>query len=315
MNRVVFLLLFARLELAAQIVPALADTRSCPTPDGQPQLGVGSAKNTELRRVLLEDPAAACNDGSPGVIYVRPAVAGAVEPDGPAANWWVIHVDGGGSCNSYETCLSRWCGLGKYEANKMSSKWAGEYKQGDGILLRSAVNPLENRNQVELHYCTSDEHSGTKTATVLRSETEPGKAFSLHFKGATQIDAMIDALERGIAGMPKLTDAKEGLYSGDSGGADGVRFSMARIAARLKAKNPNVRVRANLDAGFIVDFVSLSGFAPGDARNPNLAALTAEYQTVAVGMWGSKLDDSCVAANPGRRATPVSTTPTGRRTI
>ncbi len=184
----------------------------------------------------------------------------------------------------------------------MSSKWAGAYKQGDGILLRSALNPLGNRNQVELPYCTSDEHSGTKTGTVLRSETEPGKSFSLHFKGATQIDAMIDALERGVPGMPKLTDATEVLYSGDSGGADGVRFSLDRVAARLKAKNPNVRVRANLDAGFILDFVSLGGIAPGDVRDPNLAALTAEYQTVGVGMWGSKLDDSCVAANPGAKA-------------
>lgn len=86
MNRLALLLVIGGNGLAGQVVPTLTDTRSCPTPDGQPQLGIGSAKNTELRRVLLEHPAAACNDGSPGVIYVRPAVAGALEVDGPAAN-------------------------------------------------------------------------------------------------------------------------------------------------------------------------------------------------------------------------------------
>ena len=55
------------------------------------------------------------------------------------------------------------------------------------------------------------------------------------FSGATIVDAAITALERGVTGMPKLTDATDVLISGDSAGASGARAHLDRIAARLRA--------------------------------------------------------------------------------
>ena len=41
-----------------------------------------------------------CNDGSPGVFYVRPGMGADVDK-------WIIHTQGGGACTAYETCLER----------------------------------------------------------------------------------------------------------------------------------------------------------------------------------------------------------------
>src|SRR5262245_20217121 len=76
-------------------------------------------KGTDLMKVTLDlalHPDAICNDGSPGVIYVRRASA-------PAdANKWALYLQGGGSCHSFEDCLARWTHKGSnYGAHKMST--------------------------------------------------------------------------------------------------------------------------------------------------------------------------------------------------
>ena len=117
----VLILFFGGMSFA-QTVPNIRDTQYCPnTPDGRPRIAPGKSAPGDMRKIVINAPGAVCNDGTPAVMYVRAARSGATEPDGPSANRWAIHLEGGGSCESFEDCGARWCGLGFYTAAKMSS--------------------------------------------------------------------------------------------------------------------------------------------------------------------------------------------------
>src|SRR5688500_17576817 len=75
---------------------------TCDDP-GDPGTGIGAG--AALPKVTLDDyPDAVCNDGSPGVMYVRAASA----PE--FATRWVFHFQGGGGCGAdFQTCKDRWC--------------------------------------------------------------------------------------------------------------------------------------------------------------------------------------------------------------
>lgn len=181
------LIVLAACAMWAQTVPNIKDTQYCPNyPSGRPPLTAPSTAAGDLRKVVINAPNAVCNDGSPAVMYVRSARAGATEPDGSSANRWVIHFEGGGSCESFEDCGARWCGIGFYTAEKMSSTPARESIGPGGLFRRNSLNPLGDRNQVILNYCSSDEWQGRKSDVVLRSETD-SRAYSLHYLSPRQI--------------------------------------------------------------------------------------------------------------------------------
>ena len=207
-------------------------------------------------------------------MYVRPARVGATEPDGPSANRWLIHFEGGGSCTTFEECGVRWCGLGFYTAHQMSSTFEENFISRTGLLNRNGTNRLADRNLVMLNYCSSDSWSGRKSDVPLRSVDDATKGYSVHFQGATISEAAFTALERGVTGMPKLTDATDLLISGDSAGASAVRTHLDRIAARMKTISPNARVRGQMEATFYPDFNGKQGFPAGDPRDPVFANRT-----------------------------------------
>ena len=233
-------------------------------------------------------------------MYVRPARVGAVEPDGPAANRWVIHFEGGGGCQTFESCAERWCGVGFYTAHQMSTTYENDAILRGGLLERNSTNKLADRNTVMVNYCSSDSWQGQKSDVVLRSETDATKAYTVHYRGATIAAAAIDALLAGVAGMPKLSDATDVLISGDSAGATAVRTHLDRIAARLRAVNPSVRVRGNLEATFMPDVNGRQGFPAGDPRDPVSVTKTASFEKE-FALMNNQLDDSCLAAHPGAR--------------
>ncbi len=283
----------------AQTVSNIKDALSCPnSPDGRQPYKVSTLTSGDLVKVVINAPGAVCNDGTPAVMYVRPARPGASEPDGPSANRWLIHFKGGSSCSGFEECAARWCGIGQWEGTLMTSTFEGNFKNMVGLLGRNNVNRLGDRNLVDLKYCSSDQWEGRKSDVVLRNETDPSKAFSLHFQGATIVNAALAALERGVPGMPKLTDATDVLVSGDSAGASGARAHLDRIAARLKAGNSNVRVRGQFEATFNPDFNGKQGFPPGDPNDPIYAGRTERFNLVQVAQRNAQLDDSCLAAHP-----------------
>lgn len=289
--------------LGAQTVPSIKDAISCPnSPDGKQPYRVNQLTSGNMTKVVIDSPGAVCNDGTPAVMFVRAARAGATEPDGPSANRWVIHFAGGSHCSSYEECGTRWCGIGQWEGTLMTSAFEGGFRNMDGLMGRNSLNRLGDRNVVYLKYCSSDQWQGRKSGVVLRSSTDSTKAFSLEFQGATIVSAALDALEKGVAGMPRLAAATDVLISGDSAGAAGARAHLDRIAARLKAANATVRVRGNFEATFNPDFNGKQGFPAGDPRDPVFADKTAQFNAVQVGLWNAQLDDSCVAAHQGNGA-------------
>lgn len=252
--------------------------------------------NGDMRRVTLTAPNAVCNDGTQAVMYVRAAKAGAVEPDGPSANRWVIHFEGGG-CETYELCAVRWCALGFYSARQMSSTYEPDSLTKGGLLNRNSVNRIADRNEVMLNYCSSDAWQGQKSDVVLQSQDDPAKSMSIHFRGGTITQAAIAALEQGVPGLPKLTDATDVLISGDSAGATAVRTHVDSIAARLKTNNPNVRVRAQMEATFYPDLNGRQGAPAGTPADPPFASKTQRYNAD-VARINPLMDESCKAAHP-----------------
>ncbi len=292
---------FCLLSVAlAQTPPNIRDAISCPqTSDGRQPYQVNTRTSGDLRRIVINSPDAVCNDGTPAIIYVRAARAGATEPDGPSANRWVIHFLGGSSCDDYQECADRWCGVGQWQGTLMTTAFEGEFRNQSGLFNRNGVNRLADRNLVLMKYCSSDNWQGRRSNAILRDETDPARSYSLHFQGATIVSAIFDALERGVTGMPKLGDATDVLISGDSAGAVGARAHLDRLAARLRAANPTVRVRGNFEATFDPDYNGKQGFPAGDPRDPVYARKTESYNRVHVQQRNAQLDDSCLSAHRG----------------
>ncbi|MBY0507066.1 MAG: hypothetical protein K2X03_24325 [Bryobacteraceae bacterium] len=289
--------LMASLGAFAQPGPTIKDLECPNTPDGRQPYRAGTLTTGEMRKIVIDAPGALCNDGTQPAMYVRPARPGATEPDGSSANRWLIHLNGGSSCSDFETCSTRWCGIGQWEGTLMTTAFDGPTKNVNGLIGRNAINRLGDRNVVQMKYCSSDQWQGRKSDVVLRSD-DGTKSFSLHFRGATIVDAALTALERGVPGLPRLTDATDVLVSGDSAGSSGARAHLDRIAARLRAANPNVRVRGNFEASFGPDLNGRQGFPAGDPRDPVYAGQTERYNAVFRDQRNAQLDDSCLAAHP-----------------
>ncbi|MEO8096435.1 MAG: pectin acetylesterase-family hydrolase [Acidobacteriota bacterium] len=291
-------LLFAAVA-GAQTIPNIKDVIKCPnSADGGQPYRVGTATAGNLFKVQINAPGAVCNDGTAPVMFVRPAKSGASEPDGPSANRWTIHFLGGSSCDTYEECAARWCGIGQWEGTLMTTKFDGGFRSVDGLVGQNPLNRLGDRNQVLLKYCSSDQWQGHKSDSVLRSEIDSSKAFSLNFQGATIANAALEALIQGVNGMPKLSDATDVLIGGDSAGATGARAHLDRFAARIKSANPNTRVRGQFEATFNPNFNGKQGFPAGDPNDGPYAIKTEAYNRIQVGQRNAQLDDSCVAAHP-----------------
>lgn len=302
--RFALLLLLTAVAAFAQTVPNIKNVQFCPnTPNGGPGLQPTINTDGSMRRVTITAPNALCNDGSPAIMYVRSARAGTTEPDGVStANRWVIHIEGGGGCSTYEDCLVRWCGLGFYTARQMSTTYEAETISRFGLLDRNSINRLGDRNEVMLNYCSSDSWSGQKSDVVLRSTEDTTKAYTMNYRGADIVRGAIAQLKQGVTGLPKLTDANDVLLSGDSAGAAAVRTHLDSIAADLKAANPNVRVRGQMEATFYPDTNGKQGFPAGDPRDPVFARKLDTYKNVDVALLNGYADESCKAAHPGDAA-------------
>ena len=273
----------------------------------------GAVRNgTDLMKVTLDPalhPDAMCNDGTPGVMYVRRASA-------PAdADKWVIYLQGGGSCSSFEECLARWTHKGSnYGAHKMSTDTrlapAGGVNyvappgiRGGGILSRSAGNAFATWNQVFVYYCSSDEWSGQATATTYGSASGAlvGDYF-LHFHGADILDAAIADLRAGVGydanrdgeidtWLRSLDSAAVVLFTGSSAGGNGVKHNADRLGADLLATNPGLDFRAVVDAAGMPD-LSAAAWPPRYSYSGFFMDVWS-HMTLD---WHARVDASCLAA-------------------
>ncbi len=295
-------------SLTAQV--SLSEVNFCPTRDGRParvnQPGFHPShipRGTDLVKVTLNSPEAVCNDGTPAVLYVRPAQAGTRDALGPVDNKWIIHLQEGGACSSHETCLTRWCGTGFYDASKMSTRWAPPTMGGLGIFARRPENQFGNYNQVYTYYCSSDTWVGRKSASVLTDPANASRTYRLDFKGSRIVDAVFDALRNGLNDaqgrplLPPLDRATHIYLTGSSAGSSGVRHNADRVAALVQARTPNAVFAVISDAGLNGNSSEVSGLPPGNPADPYTLRQTAAA-SVTASVWDALYDQSCLAANP-----------------
>ncbi|XVF52210.1 hypothetical protein PTKIN_Ptkin05aG0001000 [Pterospermum kingtungense] len=190
--------------------------------------------------------------GSVGITYLQDAVAkGAVCLDGsPPAyhfdkgfgdgiNNWLVHMEGGGWCESVETCLSR------KKTDLGSSKPMVKQFGFSGLLSsQQKSNPdFYNWNRIKVRYCDGSSFTGD-VATV-----NPGNG--LFFRGNRIWEAIIDdLLAKG------MTNAKNAILSGCSAGGLASILHCDRFRALLPA---TTRVKCISDAGFFMHAKDVSG--------------------------------------------------------
>ena len=229
---------------------------------------------------LADHPEAVCNDGSPGVFYVRAGTNDDI-------NKWVIHLQGGGACRTHEDCMDRWCGLQgdvPYNANKMSSDWTGDgvvdlppWGAADGMSDPRAANDFGTWTHVWMYYCSSDSWLGQKTFVDYDTSTTL-PPFTMAHRGHTILaaaramlrkvnphPAWVTDTERSV---PDLDDATTVLFTGTSAGAKGAIQNADWFLAPLPAPDKRLVIDANLDVSDTVltahdIWVDASGVAGG----------------------------------------------------
>ncbi|MEQ1508450.1 MAG: pectin acetylesterase-family hydrolase, partial [Myxococcota bacterium] len=239
----------------------------------------------DLHKVTLTDASSVCNDGSPPVLYVRPAS----DPD--HRDDWVLFLQGGNHCEDYQTCAARWCGTGYYEATRMSTRWTQPTIAGAGIASTDPRSPFAGWNQVTFYYCSSDKWSGTNSQVVL----DGPHPFRLEFQGSRILDDGLAALsgdglasDDGVVSLGGLDRAKTGVFAGSSAGGQGAAINLDRVAGML----PNAEVLGIPDALFDPDEATLTAADAAAVRATADASHDLQLRT-----WWPVLDASCVEAN------------------
>jgi len=231
-------------------------------PTGTSQLPACAGPNANcLHRVVLDPvdfPEATCSDGTPGVFYVRPGSAGDEDR-------WVIHLQGGGKCDDYGSCLERWCGQQgalPYSANKMSSDWDGDgvtdlaaHVQGPGMASANATNEFATWTHVWAYYCSSDSWQGREADVTF--DDGLGNSFDLDARGHTILYAMRNMLRKlnanpawtaeGGFAVNDLDDATEIVFTGTSAGAKGAISNADWFLSVFPASDNSLVVDANFD--------------------------------------------------------------------
>ncbi len=235
-------------------------TPEAPGPNATSQLSFCTAGNPDecLHRVTIPNgtfPNATCNDGSPGVFYVRPGT-------GANANKWIIHTQGGGRCTDYDSCLQRWCGqqgASPYKANKMSTDWNDDgvvnlhlQAEASGIFQYDPGNQLHDWTHVWMYYCSSDSWQG-RANNVAYSGSTP---FDIDHRGHTILSAARRMLRKNAVpgwqtddeySVPDLDNATHVVFTGTSGGATGSIHNVDWFMTPLAAPNKYHILDANMD--------------------------------------------------------------------
>ncbi|MCA9488473.1 MAG: hypothetical protein KC621_01075 [Myxococcales bacterium] len=245
-----------------------------------------SAGTGDMSAKWVKGTNAHCNDGSPPVMYLRESSNPAHRDD------WVVFLEGGGSCASNATCQDRWCGVGHFNANKMSSKFSPDREDGGGMMSSSSDNPFHDWNVVEMKYCSSDIWLGNgksqQTLSGLRG------SFMLYFQGHAIIEALLDELDGGTTSddgrvnMPRLTNAKNIVLAGASAGGRGTLQHVDWLTNRYS----NARVVGVMDGW---NSPELSAWSDAD-RSVARSAEQTQWEQTYQGTWQAWTDKDCKGA-------------------
>uniref|UniRef100_A0A5B7BBU3 Pectin acetylesterase n=1 Tax=Davidia involucrata TaxID=16924 RepID=A0A5B7BBU3_DAVIN len=174
-----------------------------------------------------------CLDGSTPGYHLRRGF-------GSGSDSWVLHIEGGGWCNTIESCsLRKKTALG-------SSKYMDRQVQFAGILSRdSSQNPdFFNWNKVKIRYCDGGSFAG-------RPESEFKNGTKLFFRGQLIWEALMDELL-----SIGLSNARQALLSGCSAGGLATLIHCDDFREILP-RGANVKCLA--DAGFFLKEKDIAG--------------------------------------------------------
>ncbi|XP_044495560.1 pectin acetylesterase 5-like isoform X2 [Mangifera indica] len=180
-----------------------------------------------------KDRGAFCLDGSlPGYHFQKGF--------GSGSNNWLLHIEGGGWCNSVASCLSRkMTSLG-------SSNFMEQQVRFSGILSSDkSQNPdFFNWNKVKIRYCDGASFSG-------HPESELKNGTELFFRGQLIWETLMDEfLSLG------LSNAKQALLTGCSAGGLATFIHCDEFRDRLPR---HATVKCLADAGFFLDEPDILG--------------------------------------------------------
>ncbi|MQL93022.1 hypothetical protein Taro_025660 [Colocasia esculenta] len=197
---------------------------------GFPSDGSDIVRLTLLRKA--KERGAVCLDGSPPAYHID-------RGSGTGVNNWVIHLEGGGWCNSVASCSSR-------KMTMLGSSNHMEQVSFQGILSRyQSHNPdFYNWNRLRIRYC-----DGASFAGNIESEVQNGT--KLFFRGQRIWEAIMDELM-----MVGLARANKALLTGCSAGGLATFIHCDDFRARL---SKDVTVKCFADAGFFLDVKDISG--------------------------------------------------------
>merc|ERR1712166_1041455 len=142
---------------------------------------------------------AKCLDGTPGLYYFRPG-------SGDGANKWYIHQEGGGWCESDESCLGR----SKTRLGS-SSSYTKTVSQNSGYFsIDPAVNPMMfNWNSVYFKYCDGASFSGSNASTTVVKAPHCTGEVSTSFKVASQTCSLTE-----VSRKPQMSSYLDALLEG-----------------------------------------------------------------------------------------------------
>ena len=232
--------------------------------------------------VLLHDPAedgARCLDGTPPRIWVQKS-----QSSNPANRTkWAWHFQGGGWCESEESCTERAfaptkCMLGSsreacFNANScnvMKYKPVMDFfdlpavngaRWGGGLLNNSAAtNPLSHDwNKVLMMYCDGGSYSGNNaTPTMVFDQWNANSTRPIWYRGARNLNFALQTLQKNWG----MGDATEILISGDSAGGLASYWHADRFAHVF----PRAFVATVPDSGFFIGDDTKPGARPVSAR-------------------------------------------------
>ena len=231
---------------------------------------------------LLDDPQSAamdavCLDGSPGAIYITPAVAG-------FESSWQFYLEGGGWCWGAENCVAR----GTTSLGSSIGYPATINEIGTGLVSSDCgANPTFCKfNQVFFKYCDGNSFSGRREGP-LQVQTADGTQKEVWFRGSAVIDAALRVLHTQYG----FDEATEVLLAGGSAGGLAVFLQANRIGDFLRANSQSVRYKVVPVSGFFIEHDNVNGESVYQDQMRSLFEMSGAIDG---------LSPSCIAAqNPG----------------
>ncbi|KAI3881428.1 hypothetical protein MKX03_009497 [Papaver bracteatum] len=161
---------------------------------------------------------------------------------GSGADNWLVHLEGGGLCNTMKSCSER------KQSPIGSSKFMEKMGFGGILSSNSSKNPeFYNWNKIKVRYCDGAFFSGTRTG-----EYEYNTTGQLFFRGQLIWDAvMVELMELGIY------NAKQAFLTGCSAGGLATLIHCDSFAELFTPGKVNVKCLS--DAGFFIDEKDISG--------------------------------------------------------